>query len=352
MSKMGKTGNRVIIGLVFLLILASVASLSIGAIQIPAKNLGSMFLHKMGLAGDTGFSAQQEAVLFGLRMPRLLLGMMIGATLSVCGTAIQGLFRNPLAEPGLIGISAGATLFAVLVIVLETRYLQFLTALFGYYSLGIAAFFGATLTTFLVYRFSVQNGKTNVTTLLLIGIAINALVGAITGLLTYIASDEQLRSITFWSLGSLGGATWKAVFSVLPFALVTLTGLSFFRKPLNAMVLGESQAEHLGIPLQRIKKYIIVLSAIGVGACVAAAGMIGFIALVVPHILRISVSSNHYFVLPASALLGASVLVVSDLLARTIAAPSELPIGILTAIIGVPVFIYIIIKSNSIKSTI
>lgn len=190
------------------------------------------------------------------------------------------------------------------------------------------------------------------TTLLLIGIAINALVGAFTGLLTYIASDEQLRSITFWSLGSLGGATWKAVLSVLPFALVTLIGLFFFRKPLNAMVLGESQAEHLGIPLQRIKKYIIVLSAIGVGACVAAAGMIGFIALVVPHILRISVSSNHYFVLPASALLGASVLVVSDLLARTIAAPSELPIGILTAILGVPVFIYIIIKSNSIKSTI
>lgn len=337
------------IGLVIFLILAGIASVSLGAVKIPVGNIWNIVLYKIGISDQPSFTAQQEAVFISLRLPRLILGILIGATLSICGTAIQGLFRNPLAEPGLIGISAGATLFAVLVIVLEANYLSWLTDIFGYYTLGIAAFGGATLTTFLVYKFSVQQGKTNVTTLLLIGIAINALVGAITGLLTYVANDEQLRSITFWSLGSLGGATWKSVLALLPFSLVSIVGLALCRKPLNAMALGESQAEHLGVPLQKIKKYIIILSAIGVGASVAAAGMIGFIALVVPHILRISVSSNHYFVLPASALLGASVLVLSDLIARTLAAPSELPIGILTALIGVPIFIYIVVRTNKRK---
>lgn len=342
--------KNVLIGLTVLLLIAAVASLCLGAVKIPVETLWNMTLYKLGLSGQQIFTDQQEAVFISLRLPRLLLGILIGATLSICGTAIQGLFRNPLAEPGLIGISAGATLFAVLVIVLEAKYLSWLTDWLGYYSLGIAAFIGATLTTFLVYRFSVQRGKTNVTTLLLIGIAINALVGAITGLLTYVASDEQLRSITFWSLGSLGGATWKSVTALLPFVLVSTIGLIWCRKPLNALALGESQAEHLGVPLQQVKKYIIIFAAIGVGASVAASGMIGFIALVVPHILRISVSSNHYFVLPASALLGASVLVFADLIARTMVAPSELPIGILTALIGVPVFIYIIVRINRSKA--
>lgn len=339
-------GKKYIVYLLILLLIAITLSLAIGAVHIPLSQLLSLILHKVGLSDQNDFTTQQEAVLFTLRLPRVILGAMVGATLSICGAAVQGLFRNPLAEPGLMGISAGATLFAVLVIVLESHFLKILGTLFGYYTLSIAAFIGATLTTLMVYKFTVRHGKTDVTLLLLVGIAINALVGSATGLLTYMANDQQLRSITFWSMGSLGGATWQSITALLPFSVIAIGGLLLFGKPLNAMALGESQAEHLGIPLQRVKKLIIILSAIGVGACVSTSGMIGFIALVVPHILRMAVTSNHFFVLPASILLGALVLILSDLLARTIVAPSELPIGILTSILGVPVFIYIILKEN------
>lgn len=297
----------------------------------------------MQLAGFD-HTRQQEAVFITLRLPRMLMGLLIGGTLAIAGAAIQGMFRNPLAEPGLIGISSGASLFAVLMIVLEAKVFSFITASLGYYALAFAAFFGAMLTTFLVYRFSVRQGRTQVTSLLLIGIAINALVGACTGLLTFVATDEQLRNITFWSLGSLGGANWQMLSVLLPFTLTAITGLVFFGKALNGMALGESQATHLGIPIQRIKKLIICFAAIGVGACVAFSGIIGFISLVVPHLLRIGITGDNRFVLPASVLLGASMLLLADLLARTIVAPSELPIGILTAFIGVPIFIFVILR--------
>ncbi|MBE8713766.1 Fe3+-siderophore ABC transporter permease [Sphingobacterium sp. KB22] len=337
---------RIIGLLLVLLAIACVCSICIGAVKIPVDSLFSIVLNNFGIESEKLFTAQQQAVFSSLRLPRMLLGVLVGATISIAGASIQGLFRNPLAEPSLIGISSGASLFAVLMIVLEARFFQSITAIFGYYALAIAAFVGAVLTTFIVYRFSVKNGRTDVTSLLLIGIAINALVGAFTGLLTYIASDEQLRNITFWSLGSLGGANWKTVSALLPFSIISIVGLLLFGKTLNAISLGESQAEHLGFSLHKSKKLIILFAAIGVGAAVAVSGIISFIGLVVPHILRMSVTGNNRFVLPASAILGACILVAADLIARTIVAPTELPIGILTAIIGVPVFLYIIFKER------
>lgn len=337
-----KNHNVILIALSVLLLAACVLSACVGAVRIDVGELWAIIRHQWGMGDRTGFTSQQEAVFLSLRLTRVVLGLLVGATLAIAGAAIQGLFRNPLAEPGLIGISSGASLFAVMMIVLEVRYLSFMADLFGYYALSIAAFSGACITTFVVYRLAMSKGRADITTLLLAGIAINALAGSFTGLLTYIADDAQLRNITFWSLGSLGGASWKTVSAILPFVGVSLVALPVFSKPLNALALGEAQAGHMGIHVGLLKKAVIVLATLGVGAAVSVSGMIGFIGLVIPHILRMAFSADHRLVIPGSALAGASVLVLADVVARTLVAPAELPIGILTAIIGAPVFIYII----------
>lgn len=342
--------SLILIGLTVLLIAAGVLAVCIGAVDISFSELGSILLYRTSLSDTLGFTGQQEAVLMQIRLPRVVLGGLVGAALGISGAALQGLFRNPLAEPGLIGISSGASLFAVLMIVMETRVMGFMADIFGYYALAIAAFFGACLTTFLVYRIAVGKGKADITTLLLAGIAINALAGSFTGLLTSISTDEQLRNITFWSLGSLGGASWQTVLGILPFVLISLLALPFFSKSLNALALGESQAGHMGIRVNGLKRMVVVLATLGVGASVAVSGMIGFIGLVIPHILRMTFTPDHRLIVPGSALLGASVLILADVISRTLAAPTELPIGIVTAIIGSPVFIYIILKERKKRS--
>jgi len=324
-----------------------VLSSCIGAVKISLAELLAILSNQSGLTDHTGFKSQQAAVLLNIRLPRVMLGMLIGAGLGISGAGIQGLFRNPLAEPGLIGISSGATLFAVLMIVMEIIIFKKLTGILGFYALSLAAFVGACLTTVIVYRLSMRNGKTIITTLLLSGIAINALAGAFTGLLTYLANDEQLRTITFWSLGSLGGASWETVMGILPFILIPVLGLPFLSKSLNALALGDAQALHMGVDVVMVKRIIMVLATIAVGASVAVAGVIGFIGLIIPHILRMTFSADHRLVIPGSALLGAALLSLADLLARTIVVPAELPIGILTALIGTPVFLYIIITERN-----
>lgn len=333
--------------LTVVLVITMILSSCIGAVSISFSELISIIAHQTGLSDQQHYAPQQAAVFLNLRLPRVLLGVLIGAALGISGAAIQGLFRNPLAEPGLIGISSGATLFAVIMIVLEVRIFKQLTGVLGFYALSIAAFIGAGLTTMLVYRMAMRNGKTIVTTLLLSGIAINALASAFTGLLTYMATDAQLRNITFWSLGSLGGASWPTVTTLLPFVLIPVIILPFFAKALNAMALGEAQAMHMGINVKVVKRVIIGLSTMAVGASVAVAGMIAFIGLIIPHILRMTFTSDHRLVLPGAAVLGAALLTIADLIARTVVAPAELPIGILTAMIGAPVFIYIIISERN-----
>lgn len=328
------------------LLIVAIISSCLGAVHISLTEFYSLILNKTGLSSEINYKPQQAAVLLTLRLPRVVLGVLVGAALAISGAAMQGLFRNPLADPGLIGISSGASLFAVLMIVMEVKLFSVITGFLGYYALSIAAFAGACITTFLVYRLSMNQGKTVVTTLLLAGIAINALSGAFTGLLTYLATDEELRSITFWGLGSLGGASWSTVTGILPFVLIPLFILPLLAKPLNALALGESQAGHMGINVDRLKKVIIVLATMAVGACVAVSGIIGFISLVIPHILRMAFGPDHRTVLPASALLGAAVLTLADLISRTIVAPAELPIGILTALLGTPIFIYIIFSER------
>jgi len=229
-------------------------------------------------------------------------------------------------------------------IVLEATLFKQLQEAMGYYALSLAAFTGACVTTFVVYRISVKQGRSDVTALLLGGIAMNALAGAFIGLMTYMATDEQLRNITFWNLGSLGGATWKSVTTLLPFISIPVLALPFMAKSLNAFALGETQARHMGVNTGQVKIIVIVLATMAVGSSVAIAGIIGFVGLVVPHIIRMAFSADHRLLIPASALLGGAVLTLADLLCRTLVAPAELPIGIITALLGSPVFIYIIMS--------
>ena len=328
------------------LVLAAAFSMSLGAVKIPVTDVILILGKKIGLFGTATVSEQYEGVMNIVRLPRVLLGILVGAALGISGAAIQGIFRNPLAEPGLIGISAGASLMAVIIIVLEIGLLTSLSNLLGYYLLAFGAFAGAGIAAMLVYQISRTDGKSSVATMLLGGIAINALAGALTGLITFAADDQQLRNITFWMLGSLGGATWQTVMAVLPFILIPILLLPRLGKALNAFSLGEVQAAQLGLKVGLIKRNVVVLATMAVGAAVAVSGIIGFVGLLVPHTIRLIIGVDNKHVLPASALFGALMLTLADMLCRTIIAPIELPIGVITALLGTPLFLYILIKDK------
>jgi iron complex transport system permease protein len=302
---------------------------SLGAVSIPPSAI---------LFGE--WSESQQAVLFSIRLPRILLALIVGAALAVSGAAMQGLFRNPLADPGLIGISSGAALAVALVIVLAGP----ITGALGLYSLSIAAFIGGFITCLLIFRFAQLTGAFSITYMLLAGIAINALAGAGTGFLTYLSNDEQLRSLTFWTMGSLGGALWPGVIVaatvVIPATLILIT----HARQLNILLLGEQEAQHLGVDSERLKYIIILCAALAVGAAVALSGIIGFVGLVVPHLIRLTLGPDHRRLIPASALLGATLLLGADTLARTVVAPAEMPVGILTSLIGGPFFLWLLIR--------
>ncbi len=333
-------------GLAIGLLITMICSVGIGALAIPVADVVAILLKQIGL--ETGpVDAQQETILLVIRLPRILLGVLVGAVLSMAGASIQGLFRNPLADPGLIGISSGASLMAVVMIVLQVKLFTGLSALSGLYALSLAAFAGAVCATVLVYFLSRQGGRTIVSTMLLVGIAVNVLCEACRGLLVYMADDAQLRAISFWSLGSLGGATWEVIRVASPFLLAPLLLMPRLSRSLNAFTLGESQAGHLGVNVGRLKGSVILLTTLGVGVAVAVSGMIGFVGLVVPHLIRQMAGADNRLVLPASGLLGAIILTLADLVARTLVAPAELPIGIITGMAGAPVFLYILLKNRS-----
>ncbi|MBJ6142331.1 iron ABC transporter permease [Hymenobacter sp. BT559] len=337
-----------LVALAGLLVLAALLGAGAGALRVPVSAVVGILLHKLNLATSLAFEPQQEAVIWAIRLPRVLLAVLVGAALGLAGAAMQGLFRNPLADPSLLGISAGASLAAVAVIVLEEKLLKTVSVVggLGSYLLPVAAFAGACLTTLFVYRVARRGGRVLVSTMLLVGVATNGLAEAITGLFTYAATDAQLRSITFWGLGSLGGASWDTLSTLAPLLALPLLWLPRLGKPLNLLALGEEQATHLGLPVARLKWQIIGLTTLAVGASVAMVGTIGFLGFLVPHVLRRLAGPDHRFILPASALGGALVLLLADTLARTAVAPAELPIGILTALLGAPVFLWIVMRES------
>jgi iron complex transport system permease protein len=329
-----------------LLVLAIICSLAVGAMYIPLSDVSWSLLSITGLYDHHPVDEQYMAVLEFVRIPRTLLGVLVGAGLGISGAAIQGIFRNPLAEPGLIGISAGASLSSALMLLLQTALLGSISLLSGYYLLIAGAFTGAVFTAFIIYQISRTDGKPMVATMLLAGIAINALAGALTGLISFFADDQQLRSITFWMLGSLAGASWETITGIAPFIIIPVLLLPLQGKKLNAFALGEFQAAQLGVHTDRLKRMVIVLSTLATGAAVAITGIIGFVGLIVPHIIRLAGGVDNRYVLPASALLGALLLTIADTICRVLVPPMELPIGVITALLGTPVFLYILIKDK------
>jgi iron complex transport system permease protein len=339
---------RLVIGLLCLgLAAAVVLSLTAGASDASAVSVLRTWLSEE-VAVDAARSARDSLIVVDIRLPRIMLGMLVGAALAVSGAVMQGLFRNPLADPGLIGVSAGSSLGAVAVIVLGGTALAPLTVLLGTFGLPLAAFFGGLATTWVLYHVATRRGQTSVATMLLAGIALAALAMALTGILVFMADDRQLRDLTFWQLGSLGGATWAKIGSVGPIIVLALAAMPFLARGLNALALGEATAGHLGISVQRLKYTAIVGVSAAVGASVAASGGIGFVGIVVPHLLRLLIGPDNRYLLPASALLGASLLLLADALARTIVAPAELPIGIVTALAGAPFFLWILLRKRGV----
>ncbi|MBK1895812.1 FecCD family ABC transporter permease [Chryseobacterium paridis] len=296
------------------------------------------------IKGNENVSLSDKYVIWDVRAARIIMAILIGSMLAVSGTGLQGLFKNPLATGDLIGLTSGATLLAAIAIVLGGHFKQYLPEVIQFSLVGIAAFIGAFLSMMLVYRISTSGGKTNVVMMLLTGVAITAIGFSITGFLIYISKDEQLRDLTFWNLGSLAAATWTKNIVLVIVLIISYVILIPKGKALNAMMLGEKDAQHLGINVERLKKQIIIIVALMVGTSVGFSGTIGFVGLIVPYILRLLFKSNYAFILPLSAVCGSILLLTADTFSRSIVQPSELPIGILTALMGGPIFIAILVK--------
>jgi iron complex transport system permease protein len=328
-----------------LVLLAVVSALSLGT-GAAGLSLAGML---RDLIGGAGLSARDRVILLDIRLPRLVMGLLVGAALAVSGGLMQGLFRNPLADPGIVGVGAGAGLGAVLAIVLGGLLPAAVAGLIGVHLVPVAAFLGGWGATLLLCRVATRGGQTSVATMLLAGIALGALAGALTGMLVYLADDRQLRDLTFWGMGSLAGASWAKLAASLPLILPVLLLSPLLGRGLNAMALGEAQARHLGIPVEAVKRLAILGVAAAAGAAVAVAGGIGFIGIVVPHLLRLATGPDHRYLLPNAALLGASLLVGADMIARVIVSPSELPIGIITAVLGAPVFLWILLRRRGLE---
>lgn len=336
----------ILTGLALGLLAAVLFSLSVGAVSIPIGDVAIILIKRLGLLSSIGVDDMHEVVMNTIRLPRIVLTVLIGATLGISGAALQGLFRNPLVEPGLIGVSGGSAAAVVIVIVFG-RALA-LPAAGWLYDLMIpaVAFAGGLAATFLVLRLSSQAGRTNIAVLVLVGVAMNALCGAIIGLSIFFADENQLRTFTFWTLGDLGGASWAKVGIAAPFLILSPALLLFYARSLNAMAMGEAEAFHMGVDVERTKLMIILCSALGVGVSVSMAGMIGFIGLVIPHLVRILFHPDNRLVLPASVLGGALLLILADVVARTVVMPSELPIGVVSALLGAPFFMGLLLKAK------
>ncbi len=321
---------------VIVLVVIVIWALTEGAYPVEWNDLMSAFLGK----NESAF------VLFEIRMPRVIGAAAVGAILGMSGLSLQAMMRNDLAEPSLLGISSGAALMAgIAIIIMPVIQLTSSTDARGMF-MALFAFIGALSAVFAVQRLSRIQQRVDVQQLILTGVAINAICGAGAGVLSYLSNDEQLRSITFWTLGSFGGLNQNKVFVLLCLASLLFISMRWNAKQLNLITLGEYEAMHLGVSVEKLKRRMILLVSLCVGVAVAFCGVIGFIGLVIPHIVRLLVGSNHEWTVPYVALIGAVVMVLADMISRTVVLPSELPVGIVTAILGAPFFIHLLRKNQ------
>jgi iron complex transport system permease protein len=334
-----------IICLVLALLTASVIAVTVGAAGISLARLPAALGLWTTNAADALLSRDQ-LVLWSIRIPRIAAAAVVGGLLATSGAIMQGLFRNPLADPALVGVSSGGAFAAAgAIILIDSRYGESLRFMQNEL-LPLAAFAGSLATTLLLYGIASRAGRTSIAVFLLAGLAIAAIANAGLGLLVFIADDRQLRDITFWLLGSLSGATWSKTATIAPVLAIGLIACLSIGRGLDVLVLGESEAFHSGVNVERLKRVSIVLISAMTGVAVSICGVVGFIGIVVPHLLRLVIGPAHRLLLPASALLGAILVVGADTLARTIVAPAEMPIGILTAAIGAPFFLAILLRQR------
>nr|WP_245930052.1 iron ABC transporter permease [Allonocardiopsis opalescens] len=327
-------------GLAAALVLAALTAAGVGAYPVPLPEVAGSVLHRLGLPLGPLPDQIAQTVLWEVRAPRVLLALLVGACLGGAGALMQGVFANPLAEPGVIGVSSGAAVGAVVVIF-------FGLSAFGYWTVILAAFAAGMATTLFVYACSRSGGRTEVVTLLLMGVAVNALAGAVIGLFVNFSQNAELQSITQWQLGSVGAANWAKVLAILPFAVLGCAAAPLFARRLDLLALGEGPARHLGVDVERLRMALIVLVALLTSAAVAFAGVVTFVGLVVPHMIRMVAGPGHRLLIPGGVLGGALVVVLADLAARTVAAPAEIPLGVLTALIGGPFFFYLLRRTRA-----
>ncbi|MFC8994413.1 FecCD family ABC transporter permease [Streptomyces rochei] len=320
-----------------LLVLIPVAA-GTGAYPIPVGDVLGSVVQRTGLGG-TELDRVAESVLWNVRFPRIVLALLVGASLGCAGALMQGVFGNPLAEPGVIGVSSGAAVGAVAAIAFGLNFL-------GTWTVSVFAFVSGLITVLVVYAMSRSGGRTEVVTLILTGIAVNAFAGALIGLFLFFADTAAVNQITFWQLGSLAQATWPKVLAVLPCAALGLGVAPLYARRLDLLALGERPARHLGVDVERLRIVLVLVIALLTAAAVSVAGVIGFVGLVVPHLLRMAAGPGHRFLIPGSALLGALVLLAADLAARTVAEPAELPLGVLTALLGSPFFFWLLRRTR------
>ncbi|KUN48604.1 FecCD family ABC transporter permease [Streptomyces olivochromogenes] len=326
------------VGLVVALLVLVPVAAGLGAYPIPTGDVLSSVTHRVGLGGSA-LGRVPESVLWNVRFPRIVLALLIGASLGCAGALMQGVFGNPLAEPGVIGVSSGAAVGAVASLALGLNFL-------GTWTVPAVAFVTGLATALLVYAMSRSGGRTEVVTLILTGIAVNAFTGALIGLFLFFADTAAVSQITFWQLGSLAQATWPKVLAVLPCAAVGLALAPLYARRLDLLALGERPARHLGVDVERLRIVLVLVIALLTAAAVSVSGIIAFVGLVVPHLLRMVAGPGHRFLIPGSTLGGAVVLLAADLAARTVAQPAELPLGVLTALLGSPFFFWLLRRTR------
>lgn len=334
-------GALLLAGLALALVTATVVSVGVGQVGLTPGEVVGSFLHRLGLPfGPLPEHPRGEGTLWQVRLPRVLLAALVGASLGCAGALMQGVFGNPLAEPGVVGVSSGAAVAASGAIVL-------LGAATSPWGVAGAAFVGGVGTTALVYALARKDGRTEVVTLVLTGIAVNAFAGGLIALFTFLADTGAREQIVFWQLGSLNGATWRAVAVVAPAALVGVLAAGLLARRLDLLSLGERPARHLGVDVERLRQGAVVLVGLLTAASVAFTGIVSFVGLVVPHVIRMVAGPGHRVLLPASALGGALVLILADLGARTLVDNADLPLGMLTALVGGPFFFWLLRRTRA-----
>jgi iron complex transport system permease protein len=335
------TGAILLPALAVLLVVAFLLTVGTGVIAIAPDQVVAIIASHLGIHLDIAYTQQQDAVVWAIRLPRALLAVLTGSALAVSGAALQGLFRNPLADPGLVGISSGAALGAVIAIALGASF-------FSGVAVPVAAALGAVVPAAAVYFLARRDGRTEIVTLILIGIALMAFLGACSALLSYMTGGQR-TDVSFWTFGSLGGATWHNVKLTAPFVIAGLLIAPRWRTGLDLFALGEREAGHLGVRTERFRFELLVVTALMTGVTVAAAGVVSFVGLVVPHLIRLVAGPGHRTLLPASALAGAALVLVADLAARTLAAPIEIPLGVVTSIIGGPFLLVLLLRTRKMQ---